>query len=111
MGVDSIGALVPRPRGRFSVTIVEQAVDVVEEVKAVLGEVLSLGDRADHLTGDTALLGNIPEFDSMAVVSVLTSIEERFGIVIDDDEITAEVFETVGTLTRFVEDKLGETRA
>ena len=82
--------------------------DVLTEVKEVLGEVLSLGDRANSLTEETALLGSIPEFDSMAVVSVLTAIEERFGFTIEDDEITAEVFESVGTLNRFVEKKLEE---
>lgn len=51
------------------------------------------------------MLGGIPEFDSMAVVAVITSIEEEFGITIDDDELSASVFETVGSLSRFVESK------
>jgi acyl carrier protein len=55
----------------------------------------------------TPLLGSIPELDSMAVVTVITMIEERFGIVVDDDEISAETFETVGTLYDFVNAKLG----
>lgn len=58
------------------------------------------------LTRDSALLGAIPEFDSMAVVSVLTTVEEEFGITIDDDEVDAEVFETFGTLSDFVAAKL-----
>jgi len=68
----------------------------------VLRDVLRLGPRAAGFTAATPLLGSIPEFDSMAVVAVLTSIEERFGVSIDDDEITAETFETVGTLHRFL---------
>lgn len=80
--------------------------DVSAEVIDVLGEVLSLGDRTAQLTRNTELLGGIAEFDSMAVVSVLTAIEERFGISIDDDEISAEAFQTVGTLCEFVEGKL-----
>jgi len=55
---------------------------------------------------DDALLGGIPEFDSMAVVSVLTTIEEEYGIVIDDDEVSAEQFETFGALQDFVNAKL-----
>lgn len=42
----------------------------------------------------------------MAVVSVLTAIEEEFGISVDDDEISASIFETVGSLVAFVESKL-----
>ncbi|WP_150048850.1 MULTISPECIES: acyl carrier protein [Methylomonas] len=55
---------------------------------------------------DTPLLGAIPEFDSMAVVSIITALEDRFGFVVDDDEINASVFETLGTLVDFVDTKL-----
>ncbi|HKJ88175.1 MAG TPA: phosphopantetheine-binding protein [Gammaproteobacteria bacterium] len=78
----------------------------VEDVRQVVGEVLQLGDRTASLERTTPLIGNIPEFDSMAVVSVITSLEEQFGIVIEDDEISAETFETVGNLVDFVNSKL-----
>ncbi|MFA9460973.1 acyl carrier protein [Thiohalorhabdus sp. Cl-TMA] len=78
----------------------------VEDVRQVVGEVLQLGNRTTSLERDTPLIGNIPEFDSMAVVSVITSIEDQFGVVIEDDEITAETFETVGSLVDFVNSKL-----
>ncbi len=73
-----------------------------ENVKRILGTTLQLGSRVDTLTEESALLGSIPEMDSMAVVTVLTAIEEQYGVTIDDDEISAEIFETVGTLTEFV---------
>ena len=57
---------------------------------------------------DSALLGFRPELDSMAVVGLLTAIEEHFDISINDDEISAEIFETIGTLTKFIERKLSE---
>ena len=68
---------------------------------------MQLGDRAHVLTESTPLLGNIPELDSMAVVTVLTAIEDEYGITIEDDEIGAEVFATVGTLAAFVAAKGG----
>ncbi len=80
--------------------------NVDAELKNILGEILSLGARADRLTDDTPLLGSLPELDSMAVVSVITTVEERFGIVVGDDEISAETFGTFGSLRRFVEAKL-----
>lgn len=78
----------------------------LEEVKNILADVLSLGDARDHLTPQTALLGSIPELDSMAVVNLITALEEQFGISVDDDEISATTFETVGSLTAFVQQKL-----
>lgn len=79
----------------------------LENVKQVLGEVLQIGQRAEAFDRDTELLGSVPEFDSMAVVSILTAFEENFGIFIDDDEVSAEVFETVGGLHDFVAAKVG----
>ena len=79
---------------------------VIDDVKAVLGETLQLGDRAKGFTPATPLFGAIAEFDSMAVVTVVTALEERFGIFIEDDEIEADVFATVGSLANFVDQKL-----
>ena len=79
----------------------------LDEVVQLVGEVLQLGSTLEGFTEHTQLLGSIPEFDSMAVVSVVTAIEENYGIIIDDDEISAEVFETLGTLHNFVREKAG----
>lgn len=80
--------------------------DVLENVNRVLDDVLSLGGRASTFTRDTALLGAIPELDSMAVVSLITTLEERFGFVADDDEVSGDVFATVGALADFVSAKV-----
>ena len=79
---------------------------LIDDIKHVLGRTLQLGSKVEGFEATTALFGSVPEFDSMAVVTVITAIEEQFGIVVDDDEITADVFETVGSLSRFVEMKL-----
>lgn len=80
--------------------------DVAKEVTRVLDEVLSLGGRGLAFTRDTHLLGAIPELDSMAVVSLITTLEERFGIIVDDDEIDGATFGTVGALADFISAKL-----
>lgn len=79
---------------------------LVDELCQILGEVLQLGDRANSLTDESLLLGEVPEFDSMAVVSILTRIEEVYGFEVDDDEMDATVFESVGTLAQYVKGKL-----
>lgn len=82
--------------------------DELKEVTRVLDEVLSLGGRAAAFTRNTPLLGAIPELDSMAVVTLITTLEERFDIVVDDDEIDGSVFETVGSLADFIGRKLAD---
>jgi len=77
-----------------------------EEIIRILGDVLGLGDRTRDMSAQTRLLGAMPEFDSMAVVAVLTAIEEEYGVEIEDDEIEASLFESVGTLTEYVESKV-----
>lgn len=78
---------------------------VTEQVRRILAEVLQLGDKANAITDDTLLLGNLPELDSMAVVNLVTAIEDQFGVLIEDDEISAETFETFGALRTFVAEK------
>ncbi len=80
--------------------------DVQREVLRVLDEVLSLGGRSASFTRATPLLGAIPELDSMAVVTLITSLEEQLGIVVDDDDIDGDTFATVGALVDFVAAKL-----
>ncbi len=77
---------------------------VQEHVTQVLRQTLQLPASA-RLKMETQLLGGIPELDSMAVVAVMTALEDRFGFTIEDDEISAETFATLGTLVAFVETK------
>jgi acyl carrier protein len=79
--------------------------DLTDRLRRILRDALQLGERAERLTHDSGLLGDIAEFDSMAVVTVLTMIEEEFGIAIADDEVSADIFLTLGTLADFVAGK------
>lgn len=78
----------------------------LHEVKNILAQSLQLGSHADSLTPDSPLLGALPELDSMAVVTILTAMEEHFGFAVNDDEISADTFATLGSLTAFAEQKL-----
>ena len=80
--------------------------DTRNEVVRILDEVLSLGGRAASFDAGTPLLGAIPELDSMAVVTLIGTLEERFGIMVDDDEISGDTFATLGSLVAFVDGKL-----
>ena len=80
--------------------------DTQQEMLKILDEVLTLGGRLEDMNAASPLLGAIPELDSMAVIAILTTLEERFGFVIDDDEMDGSVFATIGSLSGFVERKL-----
>ena len=78
---------------------------VADTTREILVDTLQL-DKTLAIHLDTPLLGAIPELDSMAVVGLLTTLEQQFGFEIHDEEITAEVFETFGGLVEFVESHL-----
>jgi acyl carrier protein len=77
---------------------------IESEVTAILRNVL--GEAATrNLHADSALLGSVAEIDSMAVVAILTAVEERFGVCVDDDEVDGSTFATVASLIEFVRAK------
>ena len=86
--------------------LLELALEIKQEILAILDEILSLKGRGAGFTDKTPLLGAIPELDSMAVVALITTLEERFGFSIDDDEIDGATFATLGSLVDFVQGKL-----
>lgn len=84
----------------------EQGLNTEKEVLSLLDEILSLNGRSAEFSLNTPLLGAIPELDSMAVVALITSFEDRFGFTVDDDEIEGSTFATLGSLIAFVDAKL-----
>ena len=83
------------------------ATDLV--LREVLRDVLGLApERVATFTADTGLFGHLPELDSMAVAGLLTEIEDRLDIVIEDDEVDGGMLETYGALLAFVRAKRDE---
>lgn len=86
-------------------TTQQHSVDTI--VRGVLVDVLGLSPaRAEALDGESGLFGTLPELDSMAVANLLTELEDRLGIIIEDDELDGEMLESFGSLTRFLEAKV-----
>ena len=85
-------------------------VEIDRTLKAILVDVLGIApDDADSFVNDTGLFGHRPELDSMAVAGLFTEIEDRFDILIDDDDVEAEMLETYGGLLAFVEMQVVES--
>lgn len=80
------------------------------ELKSIIADVLGIdAEQADELSDDSGLFGHLPELDSMAVAGLLTEMEDRLDIVIEDDDVDGEMLETYGGLLAFAEAKLAES--
>ena len=77
----------------------------LDQLNRLIDETLGLEGRGQSFDCATPLLGGLPEFDSMAVVSLVTALEERFGVRVQDEDITAETFATVGSLLAVLEQR------
>ena len=88
------------------IAALEKTLMVLDDVKVVVGSTLQIAGRMQQMDAAAPLLGAVPELDSMAVVSLITALEEHFDITVADDEIGASTFETLGSLARFIEQKL-----
>ena len=78
----------------------------LKEIQRIIGNVIGDTDLAGELQTSSALLGAIPELDSMAVVNLMLGLEETYGFHVDDSEVEVEIFETVGSLGAFAQAKL-----
>lgn len=75
-----------------------------DDVRTVIITALGIEpERAKTFSRETELLGGFAEFDSMAVLEVVAAIEAAFDITVDDDDISAEMFETLGSLADYVQ--------
>ena len=108
LGIAARASYCGAPYGaQLGLTVLSDDYDQIEStVRAVLRDVLGVSDaRAAAFRSETPLFGALPELDSMAVAGLLTEIEERLGILIEDDEVDGEMLETFGALVRFAASK------
>ena len=78
---------------------------LLNEVTEIIVNTLGIQDRAHTISAESPLFGSLPELDSLGVVELGLALEIRFGFEMIESDFTAEIFETVGTLTQFVERK------
>lgn len=87
----------------------QHQIDVDRDLKAILVDVLGLDSAdVDEFEGETGLFGHLPELDSMAVAGLFTEIEDRFDMLIEDEDVEAEMLETYGGLLEFIVAKLAD---
>jgi acyl carrier protein len=81
-------------------------VDALTLAQKLVASCLQLGDQAGQLDGNTQLLGGFPEFNSLTITAIVSSIEDELDCDVDDEEISGEIFETLGTLASFIDGKM-----
>lgn len=80
--------------------------EIDAKLRTILCDVLGLDpDAVADFDGDTGLFGHLPELDSMAVAGLLTEMEDRLDIIIEDDDVDGEMLDTYGGLLAFAEAK------
>lgn len=85
------------------------SINTQETVRAILTDVLGLSARqVAAMDDDTELFGALPELDSMAVAGLLTEMEDRLDIMIDDGDVDGDIFATLGSLIAFASAKVEE---
>ena len=80
--------------------------ETLDAVRDVVVDTLGIQDRRRLLDAKTTLFGSLPELDSYGVLTLAMALETRFAFQIDDSEFSADVFETLGSLADFVDQKL-----
>jgi len=84
-------------------------IEIEEKTRALLSDILGLSaEQVAAMEDDTPLFGALPQLDSMAVAGLLTEIEDRFDIIVDDDDVDGELFGNFGNLMRFIQSKVAE---
>ncbi len=78
----------------------------LDELLQLLNHTLQIGDRISQFHTSTPLIGQ-PEFDSMAIIAILSELESKYELVVQDEEINEDIFESVGSLLEFINHKLG----
>jgi acyl carrier protein len=79
--------------------------DIKETVEKFVVEELMVSPPGTSLDPDTSLVSS-GVIDSLAILRLITFLEEKFGIAVEDEEVVPENFETINVIKAFVEDKL-----
>ena len=78
-----------------------------DKVRSILSDILGLSaEQVAAMDDETELFGALPELDSMAVAGLLTEMEDRLDIMIDDDDVAGDLFATFGSLVAFAQAKV-----
>ena len=80
--------------------------EVLDRVLRLLRERLGVGNDGQPLGEDSGLLGHGIGLDSVEVLQLVAHIEEEFELTIDDEDLDAEHFRTVGSVISFLQERL-----
>jgi len=77
---------------------------LLTEIKTIITNTVGSNVVPDPLADDYPLVGNL--LDSLSITNLIVALEEHFGFVFNDDELSAEAFENVVSLAALVSGKI-----
>lgn len=80
--------------------------NIEDRVKKVITERLKLNVNAGEISKNTPLIGKGLGLDSVGVLELVVGLEQEFDIMFDDSEMNIELFENIGSLTNYINEKL-----
>jgi acyl carrier protein len=80
--------------------------DVVKEIRSFIVENFLFGDTTVPLGEDDSLLQK-GLIDSTGILEVVSFIEEKFGIAVEEDELVPDNLDSIGAIAKYVMRKQG----
>lgn len=77
--------------------------NTIEQLRHIIAEQLDANIQLSEIDPDVSLLEDGLGLDSIAIVELVTLIEENFAIQFGEDDLNMEAFATVRTLSQFIE--------
>ena len=74
-------------------------------IKQIIVVTLGIEVNPEEIPDDEALFEGGMNIDSIATLEIVAAIEEEFGITVEDDELTFELFDSVTSLAAYISDK------
>lgn len=81
--------------------------DIVSKVSKIITGKILRSEESGYIDSNTPLLSSGLGLDSVAVLELVMEVENQFGIVFQDSDLSIDIFKTVGSLAEVVSQKLG----
>lgn len=82
----------------------ESPEDIAETIQAFIFQQFPLARKRGIVPGASLIEGGI--IDSLGILEIVTFVEQEFSIELTDEEMLAEYFDSIGSLSAFIVTKL-----
>jgi acyl carrier protein len=83
---------------------------LVNQLKTIMAEELDVNLKVEDIDENASLFEDGMGLDSIAIVELISLVEEHFGFQFSDTELTPESFSNLSMLADFISGKLSSQR-